>query len=401
MGEYIDPERIQKFENDKCALIFNDKLYHITEDEADEKTGDFNICSLHSQYSKVKLTAIDFSKGGGEKAIVVNFNLDPLRFKSIASNLKIFRPKAANPDAITNLNNEGDSSEPTEVMVGLGKYKNLTPTMAIQKDGEQAVEELERNMQIFKKNLQGKYGKMNQQKIQQIEKAIKNFKEKPEEEKNNEEKIEKKEEEIPQTVQFLNEMKKNPYKKFGNISFLKIFYNPQMRNPWNIQIEEGTGKINGAKVEGYKRTKKVSNIYITDGIFRDLIASVARYVEQKEAYFIQILHKDLEEYRRKYRKEKDESKKEKNKEKTKKESEGEKTTTENLSVKKLFLNEMKVVKEDGKIERILEKVKNEAEIEDIEFSFIAKNSKGKKIELKGRMKENEVEVESINLDVKE
>ena len=394
---YIDPERIQKFENNKCALIFNDKLYHITEDEADEETGDFNICSLHSKYSKIKLTAIDFSNGGGTKATVVDFNLDPLRFKSIASNLKRFRPKVGNTDATANPNNEGNPSEPTEVMVGLGKYKGLTPTVAIKKDGEQAVEELERNMQIFKKNLEGKYGRMNRQKIEQIEKAIKNFKEKPEEEKNSEEKTEKKEEEIPQTVEFLSEIKRNPYKKFGNITTLKIFYNPQMRNPWNIQIEEGTGKIDGTKIEGYKRTKKVSNIYIMDGTFRDLIASVARYVEQKEAYFIQLLHKDLEEHRRKYRKEKDKNKKEKNKEKTK--AEDEKTTKEKPNIKKLFLSEMKVSKEDGKIEKILEKVKNEAEIEDVEFSFIAKNSKGKKIGLKGRMKENEVEVESIDLDI--
>lgn len=187
---YTDPERIQKFENNKCALVFTDKLYHITKDEADKETGDFNVCSLHSKYSKVKLTAIDFSKGGGKKATVVDFNLDPLRFKSIASNLKRFKSKTCNEN--TDQKETGTPQETPERLLGLGKYKSITPTAAINKDGEQAIEELKNNLKIFEQNLTGKYGKMNKEKVEQINKAIDAFKEKPKTEETEEKKKKKK-----------------------------------------------------------------------------------------------------------------------------------------------------------------------------------------------------------------
>jgi hypothetical protein len=358
---YIDPERIQKFENNKSALIFSDKLKMITKEEGDEN-GDYNICSLHSKFSKVKITAIDFSKGKGESAVVVDINIDPKRLKSISSQLKRFKPIEV--DQGTSVDSAPKETAES-ITLGFGKYKGMTPEAAISKDGKDAVEELKRNLVILEKNLIGKFAEANKKKIEGINRSIAAF-----------EKDGKVEDKSPaQSIEFINETKINPYKKTGNVSMLRINYNGHMRNPWNVSIEEGTAKIvDGIKTEGYKRLKKVDNIYISDSAFRDLIACVSRYVEQKEATFISLLNNELEQYREKYRKKdgEDEDKKRESKEEIKK--------TEEEIVRELMLAK----KTDEKTKSILSKIAQTGKIEQLKMNleFVATNDKGKKIQVK-------------------
>jgi len=78
MDRFINRRQICKYQNAKALMEFNDKLQ-----EADTE----KASNIHSQFSKINLTAKDYSQGTGEKAINVNLNLDPETAKYIANEI--------------------------------------------------------------------------------------------------------------------------------------------------------------------------------------------------------------------------------------------------------------------------------------------------------------------------
>ena len=113
--KYLNPERICKYQNKKALLEFNDKLYIAEKDNAGE---------VHSNYSKIKIVAINYSKGKKEDAVEAHFNLDPSKIKLIENKLNRFFPPIFEEKG----NNE------SELIIGFGKYKNKLEFILVLKE---------------------------------------------------------------------------------------------------------------------------------------------------------------------------------------------------------------------------------------------------------------------------
>jgi len=73
-----NPRQIVRFMNNKVLLAFQDNMQ--------VETGE-NASAIHNQYSKVRMTLMDYSQGKGTKAVIVNCNMDIDTVKYIAETI--------------------------------------------------------------------------------------------------------------------------------------------------------------------------------------------------------------------------------------------------------------------------------------------------------------------------
>lgn len=88
MSKYENTRQITKYQTGKALIEFNDRLR-----PAEAK----NASNLHSNYSKIHVVAIDYSKGKGSNAVVADLNLDPDVAKTLAAMVLSFVPTAKEP----------------------------------------------------------------------------------------------------------------------------------------------------------------------------------------------------------------------------------------------------------------------------------------------------------------
>lgn len=70
--------QIAKFQNNKCLIEFNDRLAMAPVESAS---------SLHSPFSKIRVVALDYSQGTGDKTVIVEANINPEKMKYLAHSI--------------------------------------------------------------------------------------------------------------------------------------------------------------------------------------------------------------------------------------------------------------------------------------------------------------------------
>ena len=264
---YSNFKRIIKFQNQYKVLEFNDYLQNVSREE---KESDRNLAEIHSKYSKIKVDGVDVSDGGGEKATVVSFNLDPIKFKLMKYKLQYIEPHTQPAES-------EQSSKKTQFKFSFGKLSGMTVSKAIQEMGKkEASNQFHWYVGKLKENLE-KYPK-NREVIDRIKEEMKKWKEGG----LGSEEVE--ESEAPEKIKFYEEKKPNPYARPNkpNLGYFLIEYNPMLRNPWEITMESGITSENG-----YKRLGRV-NFKVTDDRFREIILQINDYITYKESLYVRM-----------------------------------------------------------------------------------------------------------------
>jgi len=119
--------------------------------------------NLHARFSKIRVVIVDTSKGKRENAIVTTANIDPIKVKRIYEKVQEIKYVEKS---------EGEAVK--ENKIGLGEYKDLTPSEVLKKYGNEAVKKLEDLIPVLEKNAD-KYP-ANTKKIEEIKAAIKAYK---------------------------------------------------------------------------------------------------------------------------------------------------------------------------------------------------------------------------------
>ena len=254
--------------------------------------------NLHARYSKIHIVIVDTSKGKGQDAVVTTANVDPIKIKILYEKVKDIKHDSSKQVSST-------ETGAKENRLGIGDYRNMTPTEALQKHGEEAVSKLEGLIPIFEKNAD-KYP-VNERKIQEIRDAIEAFKRGTIKEQEPAD--------MPTTITLFFERKINPNEKRRNengeypVTTLQIDYNPRMNNCWNVIMENGWGQIdtrpNGGIFikRGSYRSEKQTRVVVGDDAFREMVRQTNDYIFQKELLFMSQLQKQLFEYEERKRKE--------------------------------------------------------------------------------------------------
>lgn len=282
LSSFENPRQITKYQTADKVLEFNDEMVMAPVESAG---------NLHARYSKIRVVIVDISNGKGEKAVVTIANVDPIKMKRIYEKVK----------EIKHFEIEGETVK--ESKIGLGEYKDLTPSNALKKYGDEAVKKLEELIPILEKNAD-KYP-ANNKKIEEIKAAIKAYKAGALKEDVNDFSV----------VRIYNEQKINPNEKKKNekgeypVTVLRIDYNPKMRYCWTVYMENGWGEIekrdNGGIFikKGSYRKEKETKVVVDDESFREMIRQMNDYIFQKELLFMSQLQKQLAEYEEKKRQE--------------------------------------------------------------------------------------------------
>ena len=119
---YENPRQIVKYQTADKVLEFNDQLAMAPVELAG---------NLHARYSKVHIVVVDTSNGKGQDAVVTTANIDPVKIKRLYEKVQDIK------------HDEGQSESRAggvkENRIGIGDYRNMTPTEALKKHGDEAV----------------------------------------------------------------------------------------------------------------------------------------------------------------------------------------------------------------------------------------------------------------------
>jgi hypothetical protein len=269
------PRQICKFQNDRLVLEFNDKLFPAPPEYAS---------NLHAGYSKIYVVGIDTSNGKGPDAIVSDCNLDPIKVKRLYEKVLFFNPQKTTSGGPTTPTENGNRGG--ELTIGFGPNAKLTPSQMLAQKGNEGVEELRRIQELLRKN-ESKYP-VNSRKIAEIETAIQKF-----------QNGETTEPPAPppastgdaqESVVLLREQKINPNaanpangNEYKVTNFL-VEFNPRMRSPWTVSIENGWGQLERRQNGGFNikkgsyRKEKAVKAFIEDEKFREMIRECNDYI---------------------------------------------------------------------------------------------------------------------------
>jgi CRISPR/Cas system CSM-associated protein Csm2 small subunit len=283
---YENPRQIVKYQTADKVLEFNDQLAMAPVELAG---------NLHARYSKVHIVVVDTSNGKGQDAVVTTANIDPVKIKRLYEKVQDIK------------HDEGQSESRAggvkENRIGIGDYRNMTPTEALKKHGDEAVKKLEDLIPVFEKN-KDKYP-INAKKIEEIKEAIVAYKSG----------TLKSVEDAPAIKTIFYERKINPNERRKNengefpVTTLQIDYNPRMNNCWTVIMENGWGqtdtRANGGIFikRGSYRPEKETKVVVGDEPFREMIRQTNDYIFQKEILFMSRLEKQLAAYEEEKRKE--------------------------------------------------------------------------------------------------
>lgn len=285
---FENPRQIVKHQTSKKVLEFNDFLAIAPLEWA---------ANLHARYSKIGIVIVDTTNGGKEKAVVTNANVDPIVMKCLYEKVKgvKHKPVTSKPTSVS-------GEESSEMRLGLGTYKSLTPSQALSKYGDKAKESLQGLIPILEKNAE-KYP-ANSKKIAEINLALEKFDKGilvPSEGAS-----------LKETVVLIDEKKLNPNEKRRNeageyfATVLRVEYNPNMDNCWTVVMENGWGQRqvyqNGgiAIKRGSYRKEKENKIVVSDDKFREMVKQTNDYILLKEALFMKKLTEELEKQEKRY-----------------------------------------------------------------------------------------------------
>lgn len=303
---FINPRQICKFQNDRLVVEFNDKLFPANAE---------NAANLHASYSKIYVVGIDTTNGKGPDAVVADCNIDPIKVKRLYEKVLFFTPPKTSGETGNGNGNSNSSAAPAaansgdEIAIGFGSNAKLTPSQVLAAKGEEGVEELKKIQELLKKNA-AKYP-INTTKIAQIENAIQKFK--------NGELGTPAPAQAPAAadqgqgavVPIYREQKINPNAANPangdefKVTLFSVEYNPKMRSPWTVIIENGWGQLdrrdNGGTAikRGSYRKEKTVKAFIDDERFRELMRECNDYVVHFEQYVFGTLMKEREAYEKK------------------------------------------------------------------------------------------------------
>ena len=154
MSSYENPRQITKYQTADKVLEFNDEMVMAPVESAG---------NIHARYSKIRIVVVDISNGKGQDAVVTTANVDPIKVKRLYE-------KVSNIRHTTEQSTTGNK----ESRIGIGDYRNMTPSEVLLKYGEEAIKQLEGLIPIFEKNVD-KYP-ANITKIEEIKAAIEAYK---------------------------------------------------------------------------------------------------------------------------------------------------------------------------------------------------------------------------------
>ena len=284
MSSFENPRQITKFQTSNKVLEFNDEMVMAPVESAG---------NLHARFSKIRVVIVDTSKGKRENAIVTTANIDPIKVKRIYEKVQEIKHVEKS---------EGEAVK--ENKIGLGEYKDLTPSEVLKKYGDEAVKKLEDLISVLEKNAD-KYP-ANAKKIEEIKAAIKAYKAGA---------LKEDVKDFSAVKTIFSEQKINPNEKRKNekgeypVTVFQIDYNPNMRYCWTVYMENGWGEIdkreNGGIFikKGSYRKEKETKVVVDDESFREMIRQMNDYIFQKELLFMSQLQKQLAEYEEKKRQE--------------------------------------------------------------------------------------------------
>lgn len=282
-------DQITKYQNNKICLEFNDHM-----SPAKVEWGS----NIHSDYSKIQVLIVDTSNGGGEKAVVVDANVDPIKMKRLKAKVDKIEP------ADTKSTSGTQSAE--ESALSYGVYKGITPSGALLKDGDKAIEELDKMVTMLQKNV-AKYP-ANTKVIAQIEAAVAAYKAGTlkSDTKTDSKKI------IPLLVEkkirpgSYNTNPENP--KEQRVTELTIEYNPNMNSPFTVKIVNGWGRPETTKTGGTNiasgsfRSIAESRAVIGDERFREMMLEVSDYIKYREKQMLDYIRPQVEKVKSERRK---------------------------------------------------------------------------------------------------
>ena len=285
---YENPRQIVKYQTADKVLEFNDQLAMAPVEFA---------ANLHARYSKIHVVVVDTSNGKGQDAVVTTANIDPIKIKRLYEKVQNIKHGEGQADS--------DAADIKENRLGIGDYRNMTPSEVLLKYGEDAIKQLENLITIFKKNAD-KYP-INTVKIEEIKAAIEAYR------KGELKQGEPKTMPAPTTLFFERKINPNEKRKNGSgeypVTTLQIDYNPRMRYCWTVLMENGWGEIdsrpNGGifiKKGSYKEEKE-TKVVVENEAFREIVRQTNDYIFQKEILFMSQLQKQLADYEEKKRQE--------------------------------------------------------------------------------------------------
>lgn len=273
----IYPHEITKHQTAKQLVAFTDKMVIAPIEEA---------CKLHARYSKIAISILDYSRGGGDKTVITEVNVDPITMKLLYEKVQSIKHQP-------NAGSTGGSSS-SELKIGLGSYKELTPSEALNKYGEKAKASLNGLIPILEKNAE-KY-KINGRKINQINSAIRKF---------DEGSLTVSEQPLQNKETLLSETKIIPFDQHKNekgeypTTQLNVEYNPNMDNCWTISIENGWAEkqtyANGGMAikRGSYRKERENKIVVPEEKFREMVRQTNDFILLKEQLFMNRLQREL------------------------------------------------------------------------------------------------------------
>lgn len=285
--------QITKFQNSKKLLEFNDKM-----SPANTEWGS----NIHSNFSKIGIVIVDTSNGGGEKALVADCNVDPIKIKRLYEKVSKINHDAENKPASSNKSGSQAS------ILSYGTYKGMTASEAVLKDGANAVKVLEGMLPILEKNSE-KYPK-NKNIIAEIKKAIELY-------NSGELKATESTEStnLGKNITLLYERKILPGEKNANeegkqrVTELTIEYNPKMDSPFTVKISNGWGIAESTKTGGTKigsgscTMNKTANVVVGDEKFREMMLELKDFIKYREKQMIDEIRPKINEKRKSYNKE--------------------------------------------------------------------------------------------------
>lgn len=279
-----NPRQIVKYQTQDKVLELNDKLAMASVESA---------ANLHARHSKIQVVIVDTSKGKGQNAVVTTANVDPIKIKRLYETIMKIEHDADRPTTIMNSN---------ENRIGIGEFRNMTPSEALKTNGDVAVKKLEELVSIFQANIDKYPG--NAKKIEEIKRAIEAYKAGALQE-------DVVDSPVIKTIFYERKINPNENRKNENgeypVTTLQIDYNPRMNNCWTVYMENGWGKIdtrpNGGIFikKGSYRPEKETRVVVNDVSFKEMFRQANDYILLKELLFMSKLEKQLQEYEEKQR----------------------------------------------------------------------------------------------------
>ena len=287
-------KQITKYQNKDKVLEFNNNLAIAPVE---------NAANLHAGYSKIHIVIVDTSKGKGKDAIVTEANVDPVKMKRLYEKVSALKTDGAGATGAT-ASPAAETAGGTELTIGLGDYKAMTPTEALLQNGAEAATSLEKLLPVLEKNAD-KYV-INKRKMAEIKAAIEKFRSGALKQA---EPVEGAPVAAPTmaSTTLLYEKKINPSEKRKNdrneypVTVLNIEYNPRMRNCWTVSMENGWAekemqKMGGTAIKGGTyRKEKETKVAVDEEKFREIVRQVNDFIMLKEARFMAVLDEKLEE----------------------------------------------------------------------------------------------------------